>query len=196
MASGAPDLPFWYYHFPDKNGVNFNMYEFIQDVDASGKIPNFMGIKFTDEHLMEINAGGAFRNKKYNMLLGRDELILSTLINGNGQGSIGSTHSFMSYGVQVVERYNEHKFDEAREAQLKAIDVIKAWTKITGGINAQKSILKMTGIDFGPLRAPQDNPTHEQEMELGTALSKIGMNITSEYILPEPQQLMMDPLDL
>lgn len=26
VASGAPDLPFWYYHFPEKTGVNFNMY--------------------------------------------------------------------------------------------------------------------------------------------------------------------------
>ena len=29
IASGAPDLPFWYYHFPEKNGVAFNMYEWI-----------------------------------------------------------------------------------------------------------------------------------------------------------------------
>ena len=146
-----------------------------------------MGMKFTDEHLMEVNAAGAFRNRKYNMLIGRDEMLTSTLIYNNGQGNIGSMHNFSSYNSQVMQAWNRHDFEEANAMQLKQIDVIKAWTKITGAANCQKSILKMTGIDFGPLRAPQDNPTHEQEMELGTALSKIGLNITSEYILAEPQ---------
>jgi len=40
----------------------------------------------------------------------------------------------------------------------------------------------MTGIDFGPMRMPQINLSHDQEMELGTALAAIGVNITSEYI--------------
>jgi N-acetylneuraminate lyase len=26
VAAGAPETPFWYYHFPDKTGVNFNMF--------------------------------------------------------------------------------------------------------------------------------------------------------------------------
>lgn len=43
----------------------------------------------------------------------------------------------------------------------------------------------MTGIDFGPLRSPQENMPHDMEMALGTALHKIGVNITSEYINPD-----------
>lgn len=26
VAAGAPDLPIWYYHFPAKTGVDFNMF--------------------------------------------------------------------------------------------------------------------------------------------------------------------------
>jgi len=48
----------------------------------------------------------------------------------------------------------------------------------------------MTGIDFGPLRAPQKNLSHEQEMVLGTALKGMGLNITDEYVIPE--QLVHD----
>lgn len=33
VAAGAPDLPFWYYHFPAKNGVEFPMYEWFKHVD-------------------------------------------------------------------------------------------------------------------------------------------------------------------
>lgn len=54
-----------------------------------------------------------------------------------------------------------------------------------GGLNVQKSILKMTGIDFGPLRLPQENLTKDQEMALGTELKKLGLNITEEYVLPD-----------
>lgn len=73
VASGAPELPFWYYHFPANTNVDFNMFQFIEHVDQSNKIPNMMGIKFTNEILMDFNAAGHYKNKKYNMLFGRDE---------------------------------------------------------------------------------------------------------------------------
>lgn len=36
--------------------------------------------------------------------------------------------------------------------QLKTVMVIEMWNKMLPGLNVQKSMLKMTGIDFGPLR--------------------------------------------
>jgi len=51
--------------------------------------------------------------------------------------------------------------------------------------NPQKAILKMTGVDFGPLRLPQENLSHDDEMKLGTALHQIGLNITDEYIIKD-----------
>lgn len=48
-------------------------------------------------------------------------------------------------------------------------------------MNCQKSILKMTGIDFGPLRLPQENMSYKDEMRLGTALAAVGVNITAEW---------------
>jgi hypothetical protein len=50
----------------------------------------------------------------------------------------------------------------------------------------------MTGIDFGPMRLPQQNLSHDQEMQLGTALSKFGVNITSEYILPDENDMVVN----
>lgn len=73
IAMGAPDLPFWYYHFPANTNVDFNMFQFVEHVDESGKIPNFMGVKFTNEILMDFSAAGHYKNRKYNMLFGRDE---------------------------------------------------------------------------------------------------------------------------
>jgi N-acetylneuraminate lyase len=52
VASGAPDLPFWYYHFPAMTYVDQDMFSFVRSADESGKIPNLMGVKYTDEHIM------------------------------------------------------------------------------------------------------------------------------------------------
>ena len=53
IASGAPELPFYYYHIPAFNGAFLPMVELLKAVD--GRIPNFAGIKYTYESLYEYN---------------------------------------------------------------------------------------------------------------------------------------------
>lgn len=107
VASGAPDLPIWYYHFPAKTGVDFNMFDFIQQADASGKIPNLMGVKFTNEILMDFTAIGNWKDKKYQMLMGRDEMMTSALATGVCQADVGSTVNFMAFNIPLRELFNE-----------------------------------------------------------------------------------------
>ena len=188
VASGAPDLPFWYYHFPVMTNVNIDMFAFVQAADKSGKIPNLMGVKYTDEHLMQFNEIGGFKNKKYNMMIGRDEILTAALAGGVADADVGSTVNFISYNVEVRPLFNSlDRADilKAEALQRKTVDVINTWSSICPGYNTQKSIMKMTGIDFGPLRAPQENMPHDMEMQLGTALAKIGVNITDEWIIKE-----------
>jgi len=51
----------------------------------------------------------------------------------------------------------------------------------------------MTGIDFGPLREPQYQMSHDEMMTLGTALYKVGVNITDEWIIKDkaPEQFFL-----
>lgn len=106
VASGAPDLPFWYYHFPALTQVPINMYEFVLAADSSGKIPNLMGVKFTFEALADFNAIGRFKNQKYNMLMGRDEMLLSALATGVAGGGVGSTFNYMSFNLPLFDLWN------------------------------------------------------------------------------------------
>ena len=46
ITEGAPDLPFIYYHFPVKSGVEIDLPEFIEL--AKEKLPSLYAIKFTD----------------------------------------------------------------------------------------------------------------------------------------------------
>ena len=167
IASGAPDLPFWYYHFPANTGITVNMFDFIRAADSSGKIPNLMGIKYTDEHIMEFNEIGNFKNKKYNMLMGRDEILTSALTTGVCDAGVGSTLNFISYNIPIIEMYmsgDPKQIEAANKLELKTIAVIQAWKDICGDLNPQKSILKMTGINFGPLRLPQANLSLDMEV--------------------------------
>jgi N-acetylneuraminate lyase len=107
IASGAPDLPFWYYHFPAKTGVDMNMYELVKHIDETQSTPNFMGIKFTNEILMDFNAMGNYKNKKYNMLLGRDEIFTSGLVTGVCDGGVGSTINFMSFNCDIQAEWDK-----------------------------------------------------------------------------------------
>ena len=185
VAGAAPDLPFWYYHFPAMTGVDFNMFQFTEAVDESGKIPNFMGVKFTNEILMDFNSIGHYKGGKYNMLMGRDEILTSALATGVCDADVSSTVNFLTYNLQATNAWNDGDYKAAQDLQMKTVDVIETWVRLMGSANVQKSILKMTGIDFGPLRLPQVNLTKEQEIELGTALHDLGLNITSEYIKPD-----------
>lgn len=107
VAAGAPDLPFWYYHFPVMSNVNVDMFDFIQEADKTGKIPNLMGVKYTDEHLMQFNEIGEFKNNKYNMMIGRDEILTAALAGGVADADVGSTLNFISYNVDVRTHFEK-----------------------------------------------------------------------------------------
>merc|ERR1719293_519810 len=54
VGGAAPELPFWFYHFPDDTGVlPGKAHAFLELADSRGSIPNLMGIKYTDYNLMD-----------------------------------------------------------------------------------------------------------------------------------------------
>ena len=122
------------------------------------------------------------------MLIGRDEILTAALAGGVADGDVGSTLNFMAWNVEVrplFDSLDKKDILKAEALQSKTVEVINAWTHICPGYNPQKAILKMTGIDFGPLRSPQENMPPAMELELGTALAKIGVNITNDWIKKE-----------
>lgn len=92
IASGAPELPFYYYHIPAFNGAYLPMLDLLKAVD--GRVPNFAGIKYTFESLYEYNQCRMYKDGKYDMLHGQDETILPCLAMGGAQGGIGGTTNY------------------------------------------------------------------------------------------------------
>ena len=172
IASGAPNLPFYYYHIPAFNGAFLSMVELLKAVD--GRIPNFAGIKYTYESLYEYNQCRLYANGKFDMLHGQDETILPCLAMGGAQGGIGGTTNYNGKWLTgILKAWEEGNIEEARQLQNFAQEVINVICHYRGNIVGGKRIMKLIGLDLGPNRTPFQNITDEEEKALKAELDAI-----------------------
>jgi len=172
LAAEAPQMPFYYYHIPERTGVSFRMIDFLER--AAERIPNLRGIKYTHTDLMDLAACAAFQDGQFDMLIGKDEMLLYALMAG-ARGAIGSTYSFAApiYN-RVISALLAGNIQEAQQAQLEAIAVIRAFSKF-GGIASQKAIMKMRGFDCGPVRPPLKDLSPEAYQKLQAEMAALGI---------------------
>ena len=117
IASGAPKLPFYFYHIPALSGVFLPMLSFLQAAD--GRIPNLAGIKYTFESIYEYNQCMLYKNGKYDMLHGQDETILPALAMGGARGGIGGTTNYNGRElVGIIEAWDKGDLEVARESKI------------------------------------------------------------------------------
>lgn len=154
VADAVPDMPFYYYHIPVLTGSQIPMIKLLEEID--GTIPNFAGIKYTHEDFMDFLSCVHFRDKKYDMLWGRDENMLSALALGN-KGSVGSTFNYAApLFYNLIEAFENNDLDKAQQLQQQSIDMITLLGKY-GGISTGKAYMKLVGLDCGEFRLPVKN---------------------------------------
>ena len=152
VASEAPDKPFYFYHIPSMTGVNFEMLDFIENM--GDRIPNFAGIKFTHENLMDYGLCLGYREKRYDMLFGRDEMLLSALTLG-AEGAVGSTYNMIApLFSEIIEAFNARDIEKASFLQRKVMEFVRVLIRYGGGVVGGKAIMKLVGMDCGPVRLP------------------------------------------
>jgi N-acetylneuraminate lyase len=178
VAQAAPNLPFYYYHMPAMTGADFSMHDFL--MLASRCIPNLAGIKFTHENLVDYTRCLNFEEGRFNILFGRDEILLAALAMG-ASGAVGSTYNYMpSIYHRMLEAFKAGDLENARRFQFIAIQVIAVMSRL-GGLPAGKSMMKMLGIDCGPVRAPLQNLSQEALASLTRQLDQLGFpSLTSK----------------
>ena len=171
VAAAAPSLPVYYYHIPVMTGVYLPMVDFLRA--AAKRIPNLAGIKFTDENLMSYTQCLNFEDGRYNILFGRDEILIAALALG-ATGAVGSTYNYMApiYN-KVIEAFNAGDMAAARQWQMASIQIIAVMVRY-GGLPAGKAMMKIQGLDCGPVRPPLRNLTAEQFAALQHDLAAVG----------------------
>lgn len=151
VAAAAPALPFYYYHLPSVTGVHLPMLDFL--AAAAPHIPTLAGIKYTHEDLADFSACSRFDGGRFEMIFGRDEILLAALACG-AVSAIGSTYNFMP-GIyhEMIAAFRRGDLEAARAAQSRAADIIAVMIR-HGGLPAGKAMMPLVGIDCGPVRLP------------------------------------------
>ena len=159
VAGSVPDMPFYYYHIPVLTGVDFPMIELLKRVD--GKLPNFSGIKYTHEDLMDFLSCLHFKGGRYDMLWGRDENMLPALSVG-AKAAVGSTFNYAApLYHRLIEAFQKGDLERAQALQQQSIDMIRLLGKY-GGIATGKAYMRRIGLDCGQFRLPVKNMSEAQ----------------------------------
>ena len=171
IASAAPNTPFYYYNIPTLTGVAMDMVAFLEE--AEQEIPNLAGIKYTASTLHEYQACLNYKNGKFDILFGYDEMLLPALAVG-AKGAIGSTYTFAApLYLQVMKLYNEGLSEAAAEVQLHAVNMVRCLVQYPP-IPAQRAIMKMEGLDLGLCRLPLEPMSEAQSAQFKDALESVG----------------------
>jgi N-acetylneuraminate lyase len=151
VAAAAPALPFYYYHLPSVTGVHLPVVDFL--AAAAPRIPTLAGVKYTHEDLADFSACSRFEGGRFEMIFGRDEILLAALACG-GSAAIGSTYNFMP-GIfhEVLAAFRRGDLGAAQTAQARAADVVTVMNR-HGGLPAGKAMMPLVGVDCGPVRPP------------------------------------------
>ncbi|MDX1285051.1 MAG: dihydrodipicolinate synthase family protein, partial [Draconibacterium sp.] len=171
VASGASDLPFYYYHIPSISGINFSMNDFL--IEASSKIPNLAGIKFTDNNFMEMQKCVNLDKGKWDILHGFDEMLLGGLSFGV-KGAVGSTYNYAApLYLEIFEAFKGGNIEKSRRLQLQSVELVDVLLKHGGALVAGKAIMKLVGVDCGPCRLPLRKISNETEQRLKKDLEQL-----------------------
>jgi N-acetylneuraminate lyase len=170
-AAAAPNLPYYYYHIPSLTGVDFSMIEFLTKAEEA--IPNLAGIKYTFENFMDLELCRRYRDGRYNILVGRDEMWLHAYAQGT-RAAIGSTYNFMApLYLEVARHIDAGDLPGASDLQYKAMRVIKVVLAAGGFIPAVKHILQRFGLELGGVRSPLHSLPAAAEQTLDAELDAL-----------------------
>ncbi len=158
IGESVPEMPVYFYHIPVLTGVSIPMSGFLRKISAM--LPNFAGIKYTQEDFMDFQSCLTYRNGAYDLLWGRDECLLSALVLGC-RGTVGSTYNYAApLYHNLIKAFNEGNLIEARRLQKLSVDVIRLLGKY-GGLATGKAYMKLAGLDCGTFRLPVKNMSEE-----------------------------------
>ena len=171
IASGAPTLPFYYYHIPALTGASLDMIAFLRQ--AAQRIPNLVGLKYTAPTTHEFQACMALDEGRFDIVWGCDEMLLPALAVG-ARGAIGSTYNIAApLYRQLIKAFEQGDLAQARHWQMRSIELIRALGSFPFH-PAMKETLRMLGVDYGVCRLPQRPLSAEQVDLLAQRLKTIG----------------------
>lgn len=165
IAGSCPDLPFYYYHMPSMNGVEISVADFLEQ--AEGRISNLAGIKFTHYAMDDYLAALRFDGGRFDVLWGRDEMLLGALAMGC-EGAVGSTYSiFAPLFLDLMRAFRAGQQADAGVLQARARTLIRILSNNGCFFSALKAVLRAQGVPISAkVRVPLNSLTPDAETEV------------------------------
>jgi N-acetylneuraminate lyase len=172
VAAAAPSLPFYYYHIPSMTGFNMSVHDFLQI--AGYRIPNLAGVKFTYEDLNDFEKCLKLDGGRFDILFGRDELLLSALRLG-ARGAVGSTYNFAApLYLSMIDAFDRGELDAAQRLQQVACRMIDLLVRCSScPIATFKRWMSEVAVECGVTRMPLTSPTEDQLTQLRSDLEAV-----------------------
>jgi N-acetylneuraminate lyase len=171
VAGAAPRTPFYFYDIPVMTGVGLSMPEFLARAPRS--IPTLAGIKFTNSDLMSFQLCLRAGEGRFDVPYGTDEWLLAACALG-AKGAVGSSFNFAAPVYhRLLAAFARGDLESARSEQFRSVLLVKALAS-RGYLASSKALMKMLGVDVGPVRLPNVNLTGEQADALRRELETIG----------------------
>lgn len=172
VASGAPELPFYYYHIPALTGVLTNMVDFLRV--GAARIRNLVGLKYTAFDLGEFLACQAVDSGRFDILWGADEMLLGGLSMG-AKAAVGSTYNIAApLYRELIAAFEAGNLTEARQRQEVAVRMIHTISEFPFH-PAMKRILRWQGFAVGTTRLPLPRLSDAEVDRLRQRLLAVGL---------------------
>jgi N-acetylneuraminate lyase len=151
VAAAAPNIPFYYYNIPALTGVSFPLNRVV--ALAASRIPNFAGLKNSFSDLVDYQQCLHDTKAKLAMYWGTDETFMMLYAAGN-RHYVGSTYNYMSsiyYDMLNAYHAGDHEKVIALQGEANAIYKVLFTHH---GVVAGKEVMRLIGVDCGPVRKP------------------------------------------
>lgn len=171
VAAAAPGTPFYFYDIPSMTGVSFAAADWIEA--AAERIPTLAGVKFTNPDLMTFQRLLRACGGRLDVLFGMDEQLLAAVALG-GRGAVGSGYNFAApLFHRLLAAAASGDPATARELQFRSVELIAPMFRV-GYLAAAKELMRMRGVELGPVRLPGTNLTADQAAAFRAEFSRLG----------------------
>ncbi len=87
------------------------------------------------------------------MLFGVDEMLLAAVVLGV-RGGVGSTYNYATpLYKRMLAAFDAGDLQRARDLQRRSVELVRA-IESNGGLAANKEMMRLVGVDCGPVRPP------------------------------------------
>jgi N-acetylneuraminate lyase len=174
VAGAAPGLPFYYYHYPRLTGVTLNVADLF--ARALDRIPNLAGFKYSSENLIDVGntLDLSTEARPITAFYGFEAMMLGALAIGVSDFIGGSFNFNLPTFRRLKQAIERGDLATARIEQARGRAIVTPMRRHDFPA-ATKVVMKLLGIDCGPVRLPMRNLSETDVAELRNVLERGGL---------------------